>query len=355
MKLSVSILAVILILAGAVALLLHNKSVLDARAQAKEHPTPAVRIQTMESRTSEQDVTLIGTLDSWRAVDVCSETQGRTIALYADRGSIVGSGAALAAVDSSVAHERAAAAEAALRKARADLRRNEALHRAGNTSESDLERARLAVSEAEAQFAAARKALRDAVIRSPFRGIVAERHVETGSMLAPGAPVMRIVDISRFRLNIKAAAHTLEALRVGMRVTVLPDRSSDQRLAGVVRYVAPEADAGHLFDVEIAVENPGDERLRAGMLAEVRLQRTVEPALLAPRTAVSRQGEQAWVFVLEMGRAKKRPVTLGAENGTHVEVLSGLEPGEQLIVSSHQTLRDGIAVDVRGTETGRES
>jgi len=355
MKLIYSISAVILILAGSGGLLLRNKDVLDGRAQQGQRSRPAVRIQNVEHSSTKEQITLLGTLEPWRSVDIVSEIQGRINVLHFEQGDVVSRGQPLAAVDSSVSHARMVAAAVALRNARTTVARYEALHRTGNTTDADLEQARLARSEAESRCATAAKALRDAVIRAPFDGILTARHVEVGSMMMPGTRVARLVDIRRFRFQTKAAAEIVTLLHPGRSVTITVGDSDPVRLNGTVRYIAPEADDAHLFDIEVTVDNPGDAGLRAGMMADMLLEHTNEPALLAPRTAVERKGDRAWVFVLENGCARKRPVTLGKENGSQVQVLSGLQEGEPLIVSSHQTLRDGITVDVRSTESRRKS
>ena len=355
MKRTISITLLVLILGGATGLLLYNKSQLDARAQLREHQAPAVRVQHVERSTAQEQITLLGTLEPWRSVDIISETQGRISSVHFERGDMVRRGTPLAAVDSSVSHARMVAAAVALRNARKNAARYEALHRAGNATDADLERAHLACSEAESHHATTAKALRDAVVRAPFDGILTARHVEVGSMMMPGTRVARLVDIRRFRFRTNAAAQIVRLLHPGQSVTIAVDESGPVRLKGSVSYIAPEADAVHLFDIEVAVDNPGDAGLRAGMMGTMLLAHSTEPALLAPRTAVARQGDRAWVFVLENGCAQKRPVTLGKENGSQVQVLSGLQEGERLIVSSHQTLRDGIAVDVRSTESRRKS
>ena len=111
--------------------------------------------------------------------------------------------------------------------------------------------------------------------------------------------------------------------------------------------VAPAGDArAHTFDAKIVPINQ-DQRLLPGMFAQVQVVAAQKPdAILVPREAVVQQGTQSVVFVNDNGKASQRPVQTGMSNNTSIEIVSGVAPGEQVVVVGQNGLRDGAPIQV---------
>jgi membrane fusion protein (multidrug efflux system) len=120
-------------------------------------------------------------------------------------------------------------------------------------------------------------------------------------------------------------------------------------IPGTVVTIAPAGDArAHTFDAKI-VPNSQDQRLLAGMFAQVQLTASQKTdAILVPREAVVQQADGPVVFVADNGRASARKVQLGMSDDKNVEIVSGLTPGEQVVVAGQNGLRDGAPVQVVG-------
>ncbi len=168
-------------------------------------------------------------------------------------------------------------------------------------------------------------------IRTPFDGVVAERRLDPGALASPGLPILTVEELSHYRLEATVNEKELRYLRLGEQVPVLIDALGDNAMNGRVAQIVPAADpASRSFLVKI--ELPIDTRLRSGLFGRVQFSRGERQSLVIPRTAVITRGQLQGVFVLDENKvASLRYVSLGKLSGAEVEVLSGLQSGDQLV------------------------
>jgi membrane fusion protein, multidrug efflux system len=184
-----------------------------------------------------------------------------------------------------------------------------------------------------------------AEIRSPLGGVITEKQVEPGSLAVPGAPLLTIEQTGAYRLEAAVEEGRLESTHVGDRVTVKLD-AFDQTIPGRVSEIVPSVDpASRAFTVKIDL--PSLPHLRSGIFGRAQFTRGTRQVIAIPAAAISRQGQVESVMVVEGGFAHTRLVSTGATQGGQVEVLSGLNPGDQ-VVSPHQpNLLDGERAETR--------
>jgi RND family efflux transporter MFP subunit len=140
-------------------------------------------------------------------------------------------------------------------------------------------------------------------------------------------------------------------VRVGDEATIGLDALPDRPFTGRVRHIVPQADpASRTFPVKIEVANTPDSALKAGMFARVRLRTgTAQPSMFAPKDAVVRQPGGLVVFVVQDDRAHMVPIKTGRTHHGLIEVLEGgLQPGDTVVVTGNETLRDQAAVVIKG-------
>jgi RND family efflux transporter MFP subunit len=143
----------------------------------------------------------------------------------------------------------------------------------------------------------------------------------------------------------------IENLSVGMPVKiVIPARSEvarEETFTGSIDQIIPSADPGsHQFEIKVFIRNPGGS-VMPGMFARIVVSRALSERLMVPREAIRSRGQLEGVFVVGAdSRARLRWVRTGRAIGDHVEVLSGLEPGETVVRSGGLRLRDGQRVEV---------
>lgn len=301
-----------------------------------------------------------GSLGPLRAVDISAETAGAVVSLKVQLGDSVRKGQLLARVDAQVARAQLQQAEANLRAARARATaaathqdRTERLAEGGASSEVQLEGAKLEheAAAAAAESAAANVALTQAALRktrvvAPWAGIIAAVHLEVGSLVGPGQPAFRLVDVSRLQLRAGVSAAAVQKLQPGQAAEVFVAGDSGRSAPGEVTHIGPEPDArSHTYPVEIEVD--GDtEWLRPGMVGRVEIAFGSRPdAVVIPQTALT-EGTDPHVFVVEAEVAHKRSVTLGQRQGDDIEIQTGLRAGEQVVTLGRQHLADGTAVRI---------
>lgn len=230
------------------------------------------------------------------------------------------------------------AARAAREQARRDLDRMERLFERGVVPRSQKERAETDVRRAEADLArasgeaqASASMARYTILPAPFDGVVARRRADAGTMAAPGAPILELVDDSAFRVEAEVGETAAASARPGdLAEIVLGDAAAP--IAAPITEVVPAADPrSRTVLVKIALE-PG-AGMRDGLFARVRLRIGERLAVAVPRAVVRRVGEIAVVDVVTSdGAVEPRYVRLGAELADgRQEILAGVAEGERIV------------------------
>jgi RND family efflux transporter MFP subunit len=180
-------------------------------------------------------------------------------------------------------------------------------------------------------------------IRAPFAGTIIEKPVEQGTLAAPGAPLLRLEQAGAFRLEVPVEEGFLAVTRVGQPAVVKLD-SFDQTITARVGEIAPSVDpASRAFIVK--VDLPSVPCLRSGVYGRAQFSHGTRRAVAVPLTALTSQGQVESVMVVEEGSAHTRLVTTGQRQGDLVEILSGLNLGEQVVSPRPASLVDGASVE----------
>lgn len=304
-----------------------------------------------------------GTLTAERAATVRAEIPGSVLQTLVDRGQRVAAGAPLARLDDAALREGLVSAQTAVRSAeiavadaRRDLERSERLSAAGAVADREVEtaRSRLAgaqaqLSGARAQQAQAREQLRKTSVRSPIAGVVSERPVNAGDVVQPGTALFTVVDPGSMRLEASVAAAQLGQVRVGVPVRFTVSGYPGRTFTGTVQRINPAADpATRQVPIVIAIPN-AEGALVSGLFAEGRVESEARQGIAVPANAVDERGVQPAVLRLRGGKAERVPVQLGARDTQtdRVEVLSGLQPGDTLLVGGALGTTPGTPVRVR--------
>lgn len=246
--------------------------------------------------------------------------------------------------------EEVAQAEQAVRQAQEALR----LAQEGGTQvalrKQEIEAAQAELTQVQASVAYSRDQLSQLVVSSPITGTVYYRNIEPGETVVgmSNSTLLKVADLSRIYLEAEVSETDIQQIHQGARASIGVDALPGRPVIGRVDRIIPVAGPGSRnFTVKIAVPNPG-LRLRPGMFgrAEIEVSRR-QNALLIPKDAVIPRGQQQFVTLVDGGRAQIRRVRTGAENDAEVEVLSGLQPGEQVVVVGGQGLRDGDRVKIK--------
>jgi len=186
--------------------------------------------------------------------------------------------------------------------------------------------------QAEAGVSQAGTAMSFTKVRAPFDGIVIAKLAEPGAMASPGVPLLTIEDPSRFRLEATVDESKIGAVRLGESVPVVIDALGDQPIEGKVTQIVPAADPGsRTFTVKIDL--PANPQMRTGLFGRARFARGQHDAIAIPKSAVLNRGQLQAVYVVGGDQlASLRYVTLGPTSMDQVEVLSGLQSGDRIVM-----------------------
>jgi len=293
---------------------------------------------------------------------------GRMRALQA--GDAVPAGAVLARVREADYQERVNQAvgslgelEATQAKATLDLERARTLFAAQALTKPDLDAAQASydvtlarIVAAKAQLETARLSLKDTALVAPRGGIILDRKIEIGSLVAGGSIGFVLADVSSVKAVFGVPDSLLPRLSPGQPLTITTEAFRGRSFAGRVTAVSPSADSqSRVFDIEVTIPNR-DGELRPGMIGAVELLpepsaaagRFTSPAvpLAAVVHADTRPDQYSLFIVAGDSVARLRAVKLGAIEGNLVSVTSGLESGERVVVMGATLLKDGDSVRV---------
>jgi membrane fusion protein, multidrug efflux system len=276
------------------------------------------------------------------------------------RGQVLCRIEALAQDDTLLSAEQGVRAAATARDvARRDAERMEALASEGLIARRDIETAakgvaaaEAALAEAAARAAGAREQLQKSVVRAPIAGVVNTRAAHDGDVIAPGAPVMTIIDPSRMQFVASVPADAVGELRPGAPVEFRLPAYERERFTGRITRISPAVDPlTRQVQIYVAVPNR-PRRLVAGLFAEGRVTTVTRDGLVAPAEAVETSGGSASVLRLRDGRVERVAVTIGLRDEHHgrIEILSGLSPHDMLLTGAAQEVTPGTRVEIAGAQ-----
>lgn len=205
---------------------------------------------------------------------------------------------------------------------------------------------------AVAQMHEAKKRLGDTRLLAPVAGFVGMKKVEVGNTVAAGAPVFSVLDLDPVKVRVGIPESEIGKVRLGGRAQVSIPALDGRQFEGKVEAVGVAADAAsRTYTVKIAVPNH-EHLLKAGMVAEARILSDQQVnALTLPGDAIVRDARGVTlVYVLDAsrGRVYGRRVEPGLPIGNEVEIKSGLQPGEQVVVAGQQNVREGSIAKLAG-------
>lgn len=311
-----------------------------------------------QSSAVEQPIHAPGSVEALpdHLVKITSPVTGRVERMHRALGDAVRAGDALFTLDSadlSAAYGDAAKARAALQQAGRDLARQQLLFDADIAARKDYEAAQLAQHQAEsdAQVTQARLAQlgavnagarRQFVLRSPIAGRVIDMSGAQGGYWNDiTAPLMTVADLSTVSVTAAVAEKDLASVFVGQKARIVLNAYPNDALEGEVRYVGEVLDADtRTVKVRLLLDNR-QGRLRPGMFAKVVFAGPQHTAVLVPSGAVLQSGLYTRVFVEKAAfKFEPRQVSVGATAGDRVEILSGLQAGERIVVKEAVVLND---------------
>lgn len=346
-----AIITVIIIAAaigGIFFILKKNKAKNDAVTQeaSKTNAYVAVRVDTAQNATVDASYVANGTFEPKQEVIVAAETAGRVVRVLVDEGSYVSAGQTLAVVEGDKLNVNVANAQANYDNALQNLQRFESAFKTGGVTQQQLDQARLSFENAKNNLRSAKLTAGDVTIKTSVAGIVNSRKIEPGSYVNPGTAAFEIVNVSSLKLRVNVDEKNVATLAVGQPVNVTASVYNDKTYSGRITFIAPKSDGSLNFPVEIEVPNKGNE-LRAGMYGTAHFGgNSTANVLVVPRAAFVGSVSDNTIFVAKDGKAVETKVVSGRSFGDKIEIVSGLNAGDVVIISGQINLLNGTAIEI---------
>ena len=344
----IMVLATVVLMTMALAGCKDNESIANTGTAAGEAPAVPVSVVVVEPSVMQDVVFLPGETEAYEDVRVAANISGRVEWMGFREGQSVKKADLLAKIDVSALKAALKHAEAAYRLADNLYERRLRLYKNKIIAKEELDQSETKRTLALTDLEKIKVQYSHGFLKSPITGIINHLYLDVGEFADIGKPIADIVNIDRIKLNVQVPELDVRYIKKGQKTPIKIDAFADRTLIGTVEFVAFKADpATKTFLVRSVIDNP-DHDIRPGMIGRVTFVRRLIPdAVTAPLFAIIDKGGERFVFVEKDGVAKPRTISIGVIEGDRVQITSGLNIGDHLIVKGHTEVEDGMQVIVK--------
>ena len=325
-------------------------------------PEPEFPVTAMVTKAQDWVPTIeaIGFIEPNQGVTLSTELAGTIDAITFESGKPVKADQLLLSLDSTVERANLRASQAKLPAAKAKFERFQNLYKTSSISKEQLDEAEAAYRSLEADIESLKATITRREVRAPFSGVVGLRNVFLGQYLQPGTDIVRLEDTSVMRLRFTVPQTDISKITLGQTIKINVDAYPQTQFDGHITAIEPAVNyQSGLIQVQADIPN-NDGQLRSGMFARASIiLPTVKDQIVIPQTAISFTLYGQNVYVLKEGeetdkegnkvkvlRAKQVVVKAGERRGNDVHVLSGIQAGDQIVLSGQVRLSNDTKVHV---------
>ena len=300
-----------------------------------------------------EDIRAVGTLQANEAVVIAPEIAGRIAQIQFDEGASVKAGDVLIELDATILRAELDKARSDMTLAAANRDRAEMLADKGSGTQRARDEQNAAFRAAQVNLALAEARLQKATINAPFDGVVGLRAVSPGTFVQPGQRIVELAQVNPLKVDFRAPETYASKVRAGQTVLIASDAAPGLTFEGKIYAIDPSVDVnGRAIRMRANVPNPNGA-LAPGFFARIRVITEQRPnAVLVPESAIFPVGGRTLVYRVVEGKAMQREVRLGQRMPGKVEIREGLAPGDVVVTSGQQRLRDGANVNVVNAGSG---
>ncbi len=341
-----------------------NGAIAVAQGKKQGRPPASVEVAQVIEKNVSASVDMVGSVKALTMTVVSAEAPGRITDFSKKEGDEVSLGETVVALDETVYKIKVREALGSLDSARANLKKTELAARRTTelyrqkiaslenkqNADLDVDSAKANVKLREAELDLARYNLSRLRVTSPFSGFITRKFVDAGAWVEKGENLFEVVDTHKVEIIIEIPEHLMSAVNPSGEVSLMFDAYPGKDFTGEIVAVVPKANTNtRTFPVRIVMENPG-YLARDGMFVRVKIPlEQKKKATLIPRDAIVWRERKALVFTVdENGTVRSIVVTLGRQYGELVEAGGDITPGQKLVVTGNEILRDGQQVMVIG-------
>jgi len=315
-----------------------------AGVQFRDRPVP-VAVTKVERGRVDAFYASTASLTAEEEAVVVARTQGVVEQIFVEEGDYVAAGAPLAQLDTRRLELEVARTRTNIESYERAFERSKRLYETKMISPDAYDQALYNLERENASLNLQLYELDEATIKAPIDGVITLRHIKLGNTLNSNDRAFELKRSEVIEAVLNVPEKELSKLEKGQLAIVLIDALDAAEFEGVVNRVSPEIDpSSGTFRVTVSLNN-SDNILKPGMFARVNVRYdSNENTLLLAREAVVTQKDENSVFVVKAGQATRQTITIGYAMGSSVEVLEGLDEGDQVVITGQGGLRDGASV-----------
>ena len=324
-----------------------NSSPGASTGQARAPAGIAVEVVPVSIDTVIKDIRAVGTLRPNESVVISTEISGRVARIAFREGEPVKAGDVLIELEATILKAELVKVRSDLDLARSNQERAQTLAKQGAGTHRARDEAEAAYHAAQANLALAEARLQKTTLTAPLSGIVGLRTVSVGAYVVPGQRIVELVEIDPLKVDFRIPELNAAQVSVDQTILVSADAVPGATFDGKISAIDPIVDVnGRAIRLRARVPNP-DGRLSPGFFARIRIVIDQRPnSLLVPESAIFPLDGKTLVYRVVNGRAVQTEVVIGQRLPGQVEIRKGLSPGDVVVKSGQQRLRDGAVVQV---------
>lgn len=326
----------------------------ENKEQQEETKKPLVKVQRVDSREVIQEGNYTATVDPFNINNISSSMPNRIKKIYVDEGYNVSKGQRIAVLDdvNMTTYElQVSNAKANLENIQREYDRAAELLKIGGGTQQAVDQMQLQLTNAKNALATAERTLRNCqentILVSPISGVVTARNYDPGDMTG-SLPIVTVAQVNPLKIVINVSESEFSKVKKGMPAQILFDTYAGEEFAGTVTMVSPVVDsATRTFAAEVTMNN-ANGKVVPGMFGRVKLNLGSAEHVVVPDLAVVKQPGSGnhFVFVYKDGKVTYNKVELGRRLGDSYELLSGVNPGDEVVITGQSKLINGSEVEV---------
>jgi len=326
-----------------------NELIAADKANAIGQEKPAVNVVTLRllPTTISDRINLPGSIEPWTRLELMSKLSGTVTEVLVKKGQSVKKDEILARMedeDYQIALDRA---EAAYNLAKAEYNRDKSIYEKGVIPTSSFEANKTNMKTAKADFQNAKLLLSRTTITSPMDGVIRRMDAKIGLQLSVGDPIAEILELDRLKGVVGIPESDVSAVRPLEKVDISIQALDDKVISAQKYFLSPSPETvARIYNMELEIDN-SDGEILAGMFIRADIvKKQINNALTIPFYSVISRNDEQYVYIEVDGVAEKRNVSLGIMEKWMVEVVSGLESGQQLIIEGHRDVEEHQTVKI---------
>jgi len=321
----------------------------QAAASVRRQTATLVRVEAPKREAIVHALQLTGDMVPIQQAQVFARVYGNLESIKADMGDFVKEDQLLAVVDTTELAQQYRQAAATFTNDSAVYERSKMLLDRNLIAQQDYDNATANMKVAAANLDAARTKLEYAKITAPFSGYITRRFLDPGALLtSTNATLFNLMDVEVMKIIVNVLEKDIPSIRLGTKAVITVDAYPDKQFDGSIARISGAVDLStRTMPIEIDIPNR-DHLLKPGMFARVALIiGDQQNALTVPTMALLKDPTGYYVFVADKGVARRKSITVGAEQNSRTEILSGLDENDNIITTGQQFARDNGPVTVQ--------